>query len=47
MKKCKRCGKRWCGTNKQLKKLYPDEWFSKEYDRTYGTKKCRRKGPKR
>ncbi len=36
-KKCKRCGKRWCG-RRQLMEMEP---------RYFGTKKCRDKGPRR
>jgi len=46
VKRCKRCGKRWCGTSLKLRELYPDETFC-DSERTYGTKKCREKGPKR
>lgn len=44
-KRCKRCGKRWCGTSARLDKLYPEDAPHREM--TYGSKKCRRKGPKR
>lgn len=45
MKKCKRCGKRWCGTKRRTKKLYPDEpWM---WNRTYGSRKCRDKAAAR
>lgn len=61
MKRCKRCGKRWCGTDLKLRKLYPEEYAddgdllapeitldSRIVDRvTFGSKKCRKKGPKR
>ena len=54
-KRCKRCGKRWCGTDLKLRELYPEEYDnteptldSKVTDRvTFGSKKCREKGPKR
>lgn len=53
--RCKRCGKRWCGTDLKLRELYPADFNeaepsldSKVTDRvTYGSKKCREKGPKR
>lgn len=46
-KRCKRCGKRWCGTNRQVLKLYPSEAALYVDTITFGSKKCRRKGPKR
>lgn len=45
MKRCKRCKKKWCGTPKRLDQLYPED--APHSERTYGSKKCRRKGPKR
>lgn len=45
-KRCRRCGKRWCGTNRRLNELYPD-LAPFLYEVTYGSKKCRNKGPKR
>lgn len=40
-KRCKRCGKKWCGTKKRTKMLYPREpWM---WAKTFGTKKCRDK----
>lgn len=47
-KRCKRCGKRWCGTNLQIIKVrgedYPGEWVG---FRSYGSKKCRDKAGKK
>lgn len=45
-KRCKRCGKRWCGTSLQIIKLNPDELW-RHRDRSWGSKKCREKGSKR
>lgn len=45
-KRCKRCRKRWCGTSLQIIKLNPDD-VSRHHEISWGTKKCREKGPKR
>lgn len=50
MKCCKRCGKRWCGTDGKLIKLYGPDYAENGNGPkrvTFGTKKCRKKGPKR
>ncbi len=55
MKRCKRCGKRWCGTDLKLRESYPESFASNVLslddritDRvTFGSIKCRKKGPKR
>lgn len=50
MKRCKRCGKRWCGTDGKLIKLYGPNCASGDHGPkrvTFGSKKCRNKGPKR
>lgn len=54
MTRCKRCGKRWCGTDGKLIKLYGPDYASDALGLdgqiarvTFGTKKCRDKGPKR
>lgn len=45
-RRCGRCGKRWCGTNLRVMAVHPGD--PTEWDRvTFGSKKCRDKGPKR
>jgi hypothetical protein len=45
MKPCKRCGERWCGTPHKKIELYGSNEAAGM--KTYGSQKCRRKGPKR
>lgn len=50
MKRCKRCKKKWCGTDGKLIKLYGPDYVADGHgvERvTFGSKKCRDKGPKR
>lgn len=43
--RCKRCGKRWCGTGLRLVALYPFEpWM---WGISHATIACRNKGSKR
>lgn len=44
-KRCKRCGKRWCGTDRMTRRIYPDDPYM--WSVSYGTRKCRDKGSKR
>lgn len=41
LRRCRRCGKRWCGSNIRSLELGGFGGI------TYGSKKCRRKGAKR
>lgn len=45
-KRCKRCGERWCGTSLQIIKLNPTDTY-RHNEISWGSKKCREKGPRR
>lgn len=54
MSECKRCGKRWCGTDAKVRELHGDDYAepSKGLDAqiervTFGSRKCRGDGPRR
>ncbi len=48
LRRCRRCGKRWCGTDAKLMQIYGTNYDEHGVPRvTYGSKKCRKKGPKR